>query len=126
MKKETKKQLITLLCIFIPLSVFIVFIISGLTQRQRQLGKDPVYTTAIIIDTYVGTKVREFVKYEFVADGKSYTGHQQYFPKIEQVEIGDTCEAVYARTNPEISELLTNKDKSLKIKRKPKELKVSF
>lgn len=122
MKKETKKQLITVLCIFIPLIAFVVFVTSGLSQREKQLEKDPVYTTAIVIDTYVGTKVREFVKYEFEADGKRYIGHQQYFPKLEYVNVGDTCEVIYSKTNPEISNLLTNEDHSLKIRRKPKTL----
>jgi len=126
MKKEIRNKLIILSFILVPLIGFITYGLLRTSKEDKLLEREAVYTTAIIADTYVGTKVREFVKYEFVVEGKSYTGHQQYFPKIEQVEIGDTCEAVYARTNPEVSELLVNKDNSLKIKRKPKELKLSF
>ncbi len=115
--EKKKIQLIKILCIFIPFIGFVVFVTSGLSKREKQLEKEPVYTTAIIIDTYVGTKVREFVKYEFEVNSKHYVGHQQYFPKIEAVNIGDTCEVVYAKSNPEISKLLTNEDKRLKIKR---------
>lgn len=117
MNKGTKKQLLIILCLFIPLIGFVVFIKLGLNQREKQLERESAYTTAVIIDTYVGTKVREFVKYEFEANSKHYVGHQQYFPKIESVSIGDTCEVVYAKSNPEINKLITDKDRRLRIKR---------
>lgn len=122
MKKDIKKQITTLLFIFIPLIGFILFVLIGLYQRQDQLEKEPIYTTGIIVETYIGTKVRHFVRFEFLINDKIFDGHQQFFPRIENVELGDTCEVVFAKSNPEINAILTNKDKSLKIRRTAKDI----
>lgn len=124
MKKETKKQLITLAVLFSLLLVFIIVGIYVVNEEDKLLEKNPVHSFAIIVDTYVGTKARHFVRYEFVVNGKIYDGHQWYMPHIEFVNIGDTCEVVYAESNPEISRLLTDDNDFLKIKRKTKELKL--
>ena len=116
-----KKQLITLVCILVPLLGFVIYGFWYTNQEDRLLKEEPVYSTAIIVETYVGTKVRNFVRFEFSISDKIYDGHQQYFPKIENIEVGDTCEVVYAKSNPEINRLLTNDDKSLKVKRRSKE-----
>ncbi len=121
MKKEIRKQLITLACILVPLIGFITYGFLRTGQEDKLLEREPVYTTAVIADIYVGTKARDFVRYEFDVDGKIYDGHQRFYPQFELIQIGDTCEVVHARSNPEINELLTNKDKSLKVKRRPKE-----
>lgn len=123
MKKEVRKQLIILSCILVPLIGFITYGLLITSQEDKLLEKEAVYTTAIIADTYVGTKARHFVRYEFVVNDKVYDGHQNYMPHREFVIIGDTCEVVYAESNPEISRLLTDDNDFLKIKRKDKELK---
>ncbi len=116
-----KKQLITLVCILVPLIGFVIYGFWYTNQEDRLLKEEPVYSTAIIVETYVGTKVRNFVRFEFSISDKIYDGHQQYFPKIENIEVGDTCEVVYVKSNPKINRLLTNDDKSLKVKRRSKE-----
>jgi hypothetical protein len=45
-------------------------------------------------------------------------------PHRQSDNIGDTCEVVYAKNNPEISRLLTDDNKFLKIMRRNKELKL--
>jgi hypothetical protein len=68
------------------------------------------------VDIYVGAKAKDYVKYKFLAHGKIYTGHQHYLAHWQTVNIRDKCEVVYARTNPDISKLLTDADGLLKIK----------
>jgi len=123
MKFGNKKQLITAAVLFSLILGFIIVGIYVVNEEDKLLEKNPVHSFATIVDTYVGTKARHFVRYEFVANGKIYDGHQNYMPHREFVIIGDTCEVVYAESNPEISRLLTDDNDFLKIKRKNKELK---
>ncbi len=104
--------------IIIPIIVlgFIIFVIIGLKIRTNELEKNPEYGFAVIVDTYVGAKARDYVKYEFVADGKVYIGDQNYMPHRQLVNIGDTCRVVFAKTNPEISRLLTDSNDLLLLK----------
>ncbi len=116
MNKLIKRQFLKLALILIPLVGFIVFVLVGLSERQKELKENPVFCKGFIIDIYVGTKARDFVKYEFMVNDKRFIGHQEYYPKIDKVEIGDSCQIVYAKTNPDINEILTNSDKTLKTK----------
>ena len=115
MEKEIKKQLTTLACILVPLLGFVTYGFLRTGQENKLLDQESCNTIALIADTYVGTKARDFVRYEFIVDGVMFDGHQRYYPQFELVEIGDTCEVIYAKSNPNINKLLTNKDKSLKI-----------
>lgn len=117
MKNETKKLLITALAIIVPIACFIAYGFLIIYREDKQLERAPEYTNAIIIDTYVGAKVKEYVKYKFDVNGETFVGHQQYYPKIETIHIGDTIDVVYAKTNPEISELLVTENKTLRKKR---------
>lgn len=123
MKLGNKKQLITVAILFSLILGFIVVGIYVVNEEDKLLEKNPVHSFAMIVETYVGTKARHFVRYEFVVNSKVYDGHQNYIPHREFVIIGDTCEVVYAESNPEISRLLTDDNDFMRIKRKDKELK---
>ena len=118
MNKGYKKQLITLLFILIPFIGFILFILLGLNNRQKQLEQNTVFGIAVIVDTYSGTKARDFARYEFTFNGEIYNGHQIYYPNLESVEIGDTCEVIFAKTNPEINKLVVNENNRLRVRKK--------
>ena len=117
MGKEQNNQMGLRLASFVSIG-FLVFIVIFAFLGQRQLKKEPVYCIGIVVRTYNGTRNRDFVRYEFNANGRVYVGDQQYFPQTQSIEIGDTCEVVYARTNPEINRLLKNENNTLKVKRK--------
>lgn len=123
MKLENKKQLITAVVLFSLILGFIIVGISVVNEEDKLLEENPVHSLAVIVETYVGAKARDYVRYEFVVNGKVYDGHQNYMPHQQPVDIGDTCEVVYAESNPKISRLLTDDNNFLKIKRKNKELK---
>jgi hypothetical protein len=123
MKLGNKKQLITAAVLF---SLILGFIIVGtcvVNEEDKLLEENPVYSLAVIVETYVGAKARDYVRYEFMVNGKVYDGHQSYMPHQQPVGIGDTCELVYAESNPKISRLLTDENNFLKMKRKNNELK---
>ncbi|MGE0021548.1 MAG: hypothetical protein AB7S72_17890 [Draconibacterium sp.] len=122
MKLGNKKQLIIAAVLFSLILGFIIVGIYVVNEEDKLLKQNPIHTFAIIMDTYVGTKARHFVRYEFVVNGKVYDGHKRYMPHRQVVNIGDTCEVVYAESNPEISRLLTDDNNFLKIKRQNKEL----
>lgn len=123
MKLGNKKQLITAAVLFSLILGFIIVGISVVNEEDKLLEENPVHSLAVIVETYVGAKARDYVRYEFVVDGKVYDGHQNYMPHQQPVDIGDTCEVVYAESNPKISRLLTDDNNFLKIKRKDKEFK---
>lgn len=123
MKLGNKKQLITAAVLFSLIMGFIIVGISVVNEEDKLLEENPVHSLAVIVETYVGAKARDYVRYEFVVNGKVYDGHQNYMPHQQPVDIGDTCEVVYAESNPKISRLLTDDNNFLKIKRKNKELK---
>ncbi len=120
MASKNKKYLIKLIIALSIVLGFILFVLIGLKQRKSELERTPAYGYAVIVDTYVGAKARDYVRYEFEVNGKVYDGHQNYMPHRQSVYIGDTCEVVYAESNPEISRLLTDDNNFLKIKRKKK------
>lgn len=120
MKIENKRLQIKMITVVAIILAFILFVLIGLKKRGSELEKNPAYGFAIIVDTYLGAKARDYVRYEFVVNGKIYDGHQNYMPHRQFVNIGDTCEVVYANSNPEISRLLTDDNNLLKIKRKKK------
>ena len=122
MASKNKRLLVTLIIVLSLVLGFILFVLIGLKQRKSELERTPAYGYAVIVDTYVGAKARDFVRYEFVVNGMVYDGHQNYLPHRQSVNIGDTCEVVYAESNPKISRLLTYDNNFLKIKRKNKEL----
>lgn len=123
MKLGNKKQLITAAVLFSLILGFIIVGICVVNEEDKLLEENPVHSLAVIVETYVGAKARDYVRYEFVVNGKVYDGHQNYMPHQQPVDIGDTCEVVYAESNPKISRLLTDDNNFLKIKRKYKELK---
>ncbi|NCA86890.1 MAG: hypothetical protein EOM83_15205 [Clostridia bacterium] len=116
MEQNKKRTIITLVVLLTLLFGFIIFVIIASKIRSNELEKNPEYSIAIVIDTYVGAKARDYVKYKFWANGKFYIGDQDYMPHLQVVNIGDSCEVVYAWTNPNISRLLTNSEDLLKIK----------
>lgn len=123
MKLGNKKQLITAAVLFSLILGFIIVGISVVNEEDKLLEENPVHSLAVIVETYVGAKARDYVRYEYVVNGKVYDGHQNYMPHQQPVDIGDTCEVVYAESNPKISRLLTDDNNFLKIRRKNKELK---
>lgn len=85
-------------------------------KENQELEMNPVYDYAVIVEMYVGTKARDFVKYEFRFGNEIFYGSQSYMAHKECILIGDSCEVVYASTNPKINRLLTYENKFLKIK----------
>ncbi|SDD37339.1 hypothetical protein [Williamwhitmania taraxaci] len=118
MQSNLKKPLVILLGFGIPLAAVMVYGFLGLSKRKTQLNHEPVYGIAIIVEKYKGPKSRGSIRYTFVNNGKVYEGHGRYLPHLEIVNIGDTCEMVYARTNPKNSRLLEDENGLLKIRRK--------
>lgn len=123
MKLGNKKHLITAAVLFFLILGFIIVGICVVNEEDKLLEENPVHSLAMIVETYVGAKARDYVRYEFMVNGKVYDGHQNYMPHRQSVNIGDTCEVVYAESNPKISRLLTDDNNFLKIRRDNKELK---
>ncbi|WP_053181346.1 hypothetical protein [Sunxiuqinia dokdonensis] len=117
-----RKEIVKLILIAIPLIGFIAYGFIVVNKENKKLEKDPAHTYGIIIKKYIGAKARDYVKYEYKINGQIYLGDKNYMPHKELIRIGDTCEVIYAKSDPEISKLIENDDGTIKI-RKSNELK---
>lgn len=89
--------------------------------KDKLLEENPVQSSAVIIRTFAGYKSGHTITYEFVVNGKVYHARDNYYPHLQHVDIGDTCEIIYFKNNPEISKALYSYDGIyLKIRRKNK------
>lgn len=117
-RKQLKKAIILNL-VFLTVVGMCLFYVRW---EDRILEENPVYGYAIIVDMYLGAKAREYVKYEFIVNGVVYVGHQGYMYHKEMINIGDSCEVVYAASNPKINKLLKDENKLIKVKPKKSEI----
>lgn len=81
------------------------------TIRRASINEGSINTYGTITSTYkeIGGKYR--LHYEFKINGKIYKGSEEYSPQAQHREIneGDECEVVYARSNPNINNILKTK-----------------
>jgi hypothetical protein len=120
---QNKKSVIFVVLLWSIIIGFIAFVYLGLNRRNKELEKSPVYSYAVIVDKYVGAKAKDYVRFEFEVNGRIIDGHQAYMPHKQHVNIGDSCEIVYAGTNPEINRILKDENSLLKLVRKKKILR---
>jgi hypothetical protein len=120
---QNKKSVIFVVLLWSIIIGFIAFVYLGLNRRNKELEKSPVYSYAVIVDKYVGAKTKDYVRFEFEVNGRIVDGHQAYMPHKQHVTIGDSCEIVYAGTNPEINRILKDENRLLKLVRKKKILR---
>jgi len=120
---KKQKILLSVLLSFL-FGVFAFTYVITLIQK-KELAKNPVYTMAVIIEKYIGAKGKDYVRYKFEVDGVPVIGNQGYYPFKEKVLEGDSCYAVYVKTNYDIHRLLVDEDGLLRIKReKPQYFKL--
>lgn len=117
----SKNEVVFYVIISFLFFVSLIYCFHGFHEDDKLLEQNPVYSSAVIVDIYWGVKGNPKISYEFVVNGKDYDGSHSYSPHLELVNIGDTCEIVYAESNPEISRVLTDDNHLLKIKRIKKE-----
>jgi hypothetical protein len=110
-----RKEIVQLIFIAIPLIGFIAYGLIVINREDNKLEKVPAYTYGIIKKKYVGAKARDYVKYEYNINGQIYLGDKNYMPHKELIRIGDTCEVIYAKSDPGISKLIENDDGTIKI-----------
>jgi len=117
MEKLDRRKVIALILSWI---IFLSVISIGfyvMHKDNKELEANPVYGYAVIVDTYIGAKAKSYVKYEFRVGHRFFTGVQKYMPHKEYFNVGDTCEVVYAKTNPKINRLLEDENGLIKKKR---------
>ena len=114
-KIGSKKELIKAL---VAWSLLIGVFIYGFhlnNEENKLLKENPVQSSAVIVCFHAGKSGRS-IEYEFVVNGKVYNGTDSYYPHLEHVYIGDTCEIVYVKSDPEISRASTDDNNLLRIK----------
>jgi hypothetical protein len=120
---KNKKSVIFVVLLW---SIIIGFIVTGLlivAKEDKELEKSPVYSYGVIVDKFIGAKAKDYVRFEFEVNRKIYDGNQAYMPHKQLVNVGDSCEIVYAGTNPEINRILKDENNLLKLVRKKKNIK---
>jgi len=81
----------------------------------KQLKEEPVFTKGVITEKYSGTQGQSYVRYEFYVNKIKHISSQGYSFRHDNIEIGDTCFVVYARSNPENSKLVEKIDRGKSI-----------
>ncbi|MDR1671656.1 MAG: hypothetical protein LBR57_03960 [Alistipes sp.] len=114
MDRHSKKQLVILICVLLPLVFVFVYGYLVYKQDSNLLQQYPMYTKGVVVKLYPRTRGSSpSIKYIFFANDKEYDGHSNYMSHEESVMIGDTCEVVYASVDPEINKLLKHDDGTL-------------
>lgn len=124
---EKKRKIIDPISLVL-FALFIVFFIVFLMitkKREKELERNKVFSYALIVETYF-VKSRSFARYEYWVQMRKYVHSQEYDNRGEPINIGDSCEFMYAATNPDISRLLKDDKGFLKIKKKVIELPADF
>ena len=118
MKKE-RIELIKQLVVVVLGASFLVYVFWKGMYLEKQLESEPAYTYGIVVGFFDGRKSDKAIKYLYKVNGEAFYANDNYHPEIEpiRVEIGDTCEVVYARTDPSNSRLSTNYNGTLCIRR---------
>ena len=66
--------------LFLSVILFGLFIVR---KENQELEMNPVYDYAVIVEMYVGTKARDYVKYEFRVGNEIFNGSQFYMAHKE-------------------------------------------
>jgi hypothetical protein len=108
MEKEVERELKKLGFVCIPVIIFVALAL----YEGNVLRRHPKYTTGVVVEIRLGGR-SDNVTYEYIVDGKKYTGNEGFNAYSDNVKVGDTCEVVYAATKPGLSDLLRNEDNRL-------------
>lgn len=105
MSKNDKIQLVLSIIAFIFLVTILTIAFRSKWHEDEMLEAGSIQTDAIIVDTYIGQRARDFLVYTYTINAIVYKKHTRYkYP--DGVSIGDTCEIIYATEDPSISKLL--------------------
>lgn len=77
------------------------YLIFGGIVKRNSLDKNIEYTDAIIVDFSSGPRMRYYLEYKFLVNGKAHHGSGKHYPKSDTLSIGDTVVVVYDRMNPD-------------------------
>lgn len=82
-------------------AIFLVFIVLFNSYKKKESLRENVeYTIGVVLDIRDGMKGNKYADYEFMVEGKRYTGSEYYSPGNDLISIGDSCAIVYDKTDP--------------------------
>lgn len=81
--------------------VFIIYILVGSFNKNRNLIKNIEYTNAVIIDRFFTVRYTDYFSYEFSVNNKLYNGTGWHYPDNDTLSVGDSILIIYDRSNPE-------------------------
>ncbi|MGK6353521.1 hypothetical protein [Parapedobacter sp. DT-150] len=115
MKKESRRFYIKSFAIIGIVGGSVLCLLIYALSRYKKIVEKPVYTFGVVMDTYVGTKAKNYVKYQYLVGRKVYYGDASYSPHRQFINVGDTCEVVYEEGNPDNKRLVRDEVKLIKI-----------
>ncbi|MFV0290567.1 MAG: hypothetical protein ACK5IJ_06670 [Mangrovibacterium sp.] len=107
-EKSIKKDAKLLVIVLLMLAVFIGPMIIFSLKDSKRLEKEPVLNYGIVQQTYAPVNGSNYtIRYKYEVKGLIYeAADATYNPRRQKINVGDTCEIIYARTQPEISSVL--------------------
>ena len=97
--KYSRKQKITYLVVGVISLGFLTYFFAFTYLSSKELEESAVYTKGVITNNSISFRNKYYAEYKFTVNDKEYKGQSRYFPNRQYIEVGDTCEVVYARNN---------------------------
>lgn len=105
-----------LIIIIIGIPLFIYVFVFGNNQKKlfRQLEKEGIVDTAMIVRDFIGAKNKQYFEYQFIVDNEMKNGFIRYSPSHGDLKVGDSVLIKYLPNNPDdINEILQKTNKEL-------------
>lgn len=98
---KISKEYILIYFIAFIMAICIGYLVFEELEKISSLSKNKEHTNAIIVDFSIGVKLRRYIDYKFIINGKSYYGSGRHYPKNDIYSIGDSIIVIYDKTDPD-------------------------
>ncbi len=103
--------ILILAAICLPLLIYFIVFSRSQSKLYKQLDKDGIIDTAVVVRDFIGAKRKLYYEYKFMVNGESLNGFLQYLPSHGNVLIGDSILVKYLPSQPDdFNEVITSKD----------------
>lgn len=108
------RRYLIIIILGIPLILYVFIFSKNRNKLYKQLDKEGVVDTAIIVRDFIGAKSKLYFEYQFKVDNQFYNGFLQYSPSHGDLLVGDSVLIKYLPSDPdEINKILQKQNYKL-------------
>lgn len=101
------RNYLIIIIIGIPLFIYLFVFSNNQKKLYRQLEKEGIVDTALIVRDFIGAKGKLYFEYQFKVDTQNCNGFLQYSPSHGDLIVGDSVLIKYLENDPdEINKIL--------------------